>query len=185
MQTALRPNSLQGLRFRSHTPQLVPYQPAAAAPPPSRWQQQCRHQQQQQRRVDAQAYQFRQGPDPADRVLAALPYLLPLLDALPYGRRVHQQCSSQCLRLTKHKLKTQAVACTALNHVHAVPCRPLHLLGLPLCCPGDGPPCTPCTPVQRHPIRTVSAQLLSANAEPKQSSSWARITLHPCTHPYY
>jgi hypothetical protein len=37
------------------------------------------------RSVVAAAYQFKQGPDSADRLLAALPYLLPLLDALPQG----------------------------------------------------------------------------------------------------
>lgn len=42
-------------------------------------------QHQQRTSVQARAYQFKQGPEAADRALAALPYLLPLLDALPYG----------------------------------------------------------------------------------------------------
>ncbi|KAF8063676.1 TIC20-V [Scenedesmus sp. PABB004] len=43
------------------------------------------------RRVSAAAFQFRTGPEAPDRALAALPYLLPLLDALPFGRYVFLQ----------------------------------------------------------------------------------------------
>jgi hypothetical protein len=42
--------------------------------------------------VQAAAYQFKQGPDVPERAIAALPYLLPLLDALPYGG-LHSCCS--------------------------------------------------------------------------------------------
>ncbi|WIA22582.1 hypothetical protein OEZ86_009568 [Tetradesmus obliquus] len=52
----------------------------------------CPQQQQNgQRAVQAAAYQFKQGPDVPERAIAALPYLLPLLDALPYGRYVFLQ----------------------------------------------------------------------------------------------
>lgn len=37
------------------------------------------------RAVQAAAYQFKPGPDVPERGIAALTYLLPLLDALPYG----------------------------------------------------------------------------------------------------
>lgn len=37
------------------------------------------------RHVVMQAYQFPRGPSVPDRTIAALPYLLPLLDALPFG----------------------------------------------------------------------------------------------------
>lgn len=94
MQTALRANVLHGPRVWPRVPQQQahlhisqPVPAAAAASTNKRWQP-CPQQlvQQQQRCVHAHAYQFKQGPDASDRVLAALPYLLPLLDALPYGR---------------------------------------------------------------------------------------------------
>jgi hypothetical protein len=44
------------------------------------------------RAVQAAAYQFKQGPDVPERAIAALPYLLPLLDALPYGEFLLRQC---------------------------------------------------------------------------------------------
>eukprot|EP00882_Tetradesmus_deserticola_P016160 GHRQ01017239.1.p1 GENE.GHRQ01017239.1~~GHRQ01017239.1.p1 ORF type:complete len:215 (+),score=60.66 GHRQ01017239.1:193-837(+) len=43
------------------------------------------------RAVQSRAYQFKQGPDVPERGIAALTYLLPLLDALPYGRYVFMQ----------------------------------------------------------------------------------------------
>lgn len=106
MQTALRCNSLHGLRVgasglwqvQQHVGQPGLPAPAAVAVAPTtnsrRWQP-CPQQQlqQHQRRVSAQAFQFKQGPDASDRVLAALPYLLPLLDALPYGEQFLQAAS--------------------------------------------------------------------------------------------
>lgn len=95
MQTALRSGSMNCMRTAATGPRQLhqhvcqPVSPAAA--PIRRWQpcpqQQLQQEQQQQRSVHARAFQFKQGPDAADRVLAALPYLLPLLDALPYGER--------------------------------------------------------------------------------------------------
>jgi hypothetical protein len=108
MQTALRSNSLHGLsvgtsglrQVHQHVAQPGLPAPAAAAvvaPISRRWQP-CPQQQlqQQQRRVSAQAFQFKQGPDASDRVLAALPYLLPLLDALPYGEFLQPPSAPVC-----------------------------------------------------------------------------------------
>lgn len=64
----LLPSALQHAQFRQLAPCMCPQQ-----------------QQNGQRAVQAAAYQFKQGPDVPERAIAALPYLLPLLDALPYG----------------------------------------------------------------------------------------------------
>jgi len=44
-----------------------------------------------QRDLRARVYNFEKNPDPADRLLAGLPYLLPLLDALPLGKYIFIQ----------------------------------------------------------------------------------------------
>eukprot|EP00879_Flechtneria_rotunda_P003855 GHRR01004095.1.p1 GENE.GHRR01004095.1~~GHRR01004095.1.p1 ORF type:complete len:226 (+),score=37.11 GHRR01004095.1:287-964(+) len=43
------------------------------------------------RALQTAAYNLNRGPEVPDRVIAALPYLLPLLDALPYGRYIFLQ----------------------------------------------------------------------------------------------
>lgn len=76
---------------------------AAATPPRHSLAPQQQPQQQQRRSVAAAAFQFKQEPEPADRMLAAVPYLLPLLDVLPYGACcvwatcVHSEASPQGL----------------------------------------------------------------------------------------
>lgn len=70
----LLPSALRHAQFRQLAPCMCPQQ-----------------QQNGQRAVQAAAYQFKQGPDVPERAIAALPYLLPLLDALPYGRYVFLQ----------------------------------------------------------------------------------------------
>ncbi|KAI8469024.1 MAG: hypothetical protein J3K34DRAFT_425213 [Monoraphidium minutum] len=47
--------------------------------------------QQQRNSVVAAAFNMQRGPDLSDRLLASLPYLLPLLDTLPYGRFIFLQ----------------------------------------------------------------------------------------------
>jgi hypothetical protein len=161
MQTALRSNSMQGLRVRHQTPQHAFHPVLQSAAVPTRRghhcpQQQQQQQQQQQRCVYAKAYQFKQGPDPADKVLAAIPYLLPLLDALPNGESTG--CGRVQATVTKLIVPTSCITSARLRHGFGI-CRSVYLLGLPIRGAGDGTPCTSCTPVQRHPIRTVSLQL--------------------------
>jgi len=144
MQSALRYSSCKGLRLSPCTPRQAyqhvcqPVAPpaAGAAAPSSRWQP-CpqQHLQQQQRAVQAHAYQFKQGPDPADRVLAALPYLLPLLDALPYGEWrwgfaygcAYHPCvlpaalAHQSQQHHKANCTTKRPVCMCLSHIHADP----------------------------------------------------------------
>jgi hypothetical protein len=55
------------------------------------------------RAVQAAAYQFKQGPDVPERAIAALPYLLPLLDALPYGEFLLLQCICKCTSSRTHQ----------------------------------------------------------------------------------
>ncbi|KIY99384.1 hypothetical protein MNEG_8578 [Monoraphidium neglectum] len=45
----------------------------------------------QREKVVAAAFNMQRGPDLPDRLLASLPYLLPLLDTLPYGRFIFLQ----------------------------------------------------------------------------------------------
>jgi hypothetical protein len=148
---------MQGLRVRHKNPQHA-FQPVLqpAAVPTRRGHHCAQQQQQQQRCVHAKAYQFKQGPDPADKVLAAIPYLLPLLDALPYGESTG--CGRVQATVTDLIMPTSCITSARLRHELGI-CRSVYLLGLSIRGAGNGTPCTPGIPLQRHPIRTVSRQL--------------------------
>jgi hypothetical protein len=92
-------------------PQALPLRrqvPAILRPPThQRSLHSCTH------RSRVHAFNYNRGPDPADRILAGLPYLLPLLDALPLGA-----CRDSMPRLGGCSQLTQQHPPPSLQHVH-------------------------------------------------------------------